>query len=195
MDTEYTSSDLSVVNISDIDPDSGWVEVQKKASFLTGWGIETLRDGLDGLVRTVLIKPHYICKDYRDLYSNFYSKKFLPRETHCNRLHFFKQADLTVGEILTDPEGCEPDYIGYSVIRPIAERCIGRTMIDPNMIDQPFQIYCLRTPTNVHINGIKLSTSAYPYSSQSREPTVCAHTVVDTCLKDIQRMERFIPTT
>ena len=134
------------------------------------------RKGLEGFVKTILIEPCYICKDYRNLYSNFYSKKFLERSAICNRLHFFSTDGLSVGDILDDPETYREAYLGYSVIQPVRDRCIGRTVIDPMKIGHDRNtFFCLRTKTSVRINGTKYEVEGYPYMSQSGEATVCAH--------------------
>ncbi len=176
MDDPYRPSDLSIVAIGDTDQAADWAKVQQTCPFLTDWGVNTLREGLDGYVKAVLIEPHYICRDYRNLYSHFYSKKFVPRESYCGRLHFFSKAEMGIDDIFVDTKGCKKEYIGYSIIQPIAERCIGRTMIDPSKVTKPDgAMYCLSTRSSVHIGGVSLSVRAYPYSSQTGEPTVCAH--------------------
>ena len=48
---------------------------------------EKLYDYLKDDVKAVLVEKSYIDKDYRDTYSNFYSKKFANRPSTAYRLH------------------------------------------------------------------------------------------------------------
>lgn len=86
--------------------------------------------GLMAHTGTILIEPNYVCKDHRNLFSNFYSKKFIVRSADCARLHFFSRGNLNVDDFQNEPEGFQNEYIGYSVLRPVAGRSLGRTVID-----------------------------------------------------------------
>ncbi|MGD0088939.1 MAG: hypothetical protein ABSE73_03395 [Planctomycetota bacterium] len=122
------------------------------------------------------MEPRYICKDYRNLFSHFYSKKFVERTPCCSRLHFFGASDLDLDHLLGNAKQHSADYLGYSVIQPVRERCIGRTVVDPLRIgNSQDSFFCLRTLTTVHLNGAKYEVSGYPFFSQSGEATVCAH--------------------
>lgn len=172
----YESSNLKTIQIPDSDITNGWMQVKAHCSFLTDWGVELLRSGLDGHVKTILIEPKYICKDYRNLFSQFYSKKFVERAAYCSRLHFFSKPGLSVDDIWSYPNDFKGSYLGYSVIQPVKDRCIGRTIIDPFKIGKSQNtFYCLRTDNKVHINGVEYHVCGYPYFSQSSEATVCAH--------------------
>ncbi len=158
-----------------------------------------MRQGIDGHVKAVLIEPHYTCKDFRNLFSQFYSKKFLDRPSHCSRLHFFS-ADVTVGEVLEATDACKGAYVGYTVVQPVRERCLGRTYIDPFRIGQSLgSFYCLRTPSEVHVNGVTYTVEGYPYSSQSKEATVCttppSGAFAGICPTATTRTRSFIPMT
>jgi hypothetical protein len=67
--------------------------------------------------------------------------------------------------------------MGYSVIRPVAERSLGRTVIDPYLIGRKYTdgFFSLRTPFRTHINGRVVAANGYPYLSQDTDATVCAH--------------------
>lgn len=177
MPNSYEPSNISAIDIRQGHEEEDWAKVAKACSdHLTDWGIKTLRQGLDNRVRTVLIEPRYICKDYRNLYSNFYSKKFVDRPSTCERLHFFSKAGLPLGDLLWEAENNQDIYIGYSVIQPVRERCLGRSFFDPLKLGHSHDsFFCLRTHSQVHINGCQFTAWGYPYSSQSREATVCAH--------------------
>jgi len=146
---------------------------------LTPWGYETLNSGLHGYVKAVLVEPLYICKDYRNLFANFYSKKFHERSSYCSRLHFFNDDSITAEEAIFHPEKYQQAYFGYSVIEPVNRRCIGRTIVDPYAIGYKQQThFCLRNQTKVRIHGADYNAHGFPYRSQSGEATVCAHTAL-----------------
>lgn len=154
-----------------------WAPIQKACSVLSDWGLENLTNGLGKYVGTVLLEPRYVCKDHRNLFSNFYSKKMECGSPECSRLHFFSKSGISVNDFMAEPTGYSQEYLGYSVVRPVAERSLGRTVIDPEKVGKRFQdgFYCLRTPFLVHLNGKNLNVSGYPYLSQDTDATVCAH--------------------
>ncbi len=176
----YAGASCQVVEIVAGDEKQSWTRVQTATNgALTDWGVRLLRSGLDKYVASVLIEPAYVCKDYRNLYSHFYSKKFLPWSPHCNRLHFFNKHDLSLEDIVFRSDEHQTGYIGYSVVEPVVERCIGRTVVDPVKLGKPLdRFFCLRTPTKVRIQGANYTVDGFPYRSQSGEATVCAHTAL-----------------
>jgi hypothetical protein len=81
------------VKVPDGGEQAAWEQVRGHSEGrLTDWGIKILGSGLKGYVKSILIEPRYVCRDYRDLFSSFYSRKFLPRSSFCSRLHFFCRA-------------------------------------------------------------------------------------------------------
>ena len=169
----------------DSDKDNRWKVISDLAPCLSSAWVRRLRfggnspdnkrTGLDAVVRGVLVEPGYVCRDYRNLYSNFYSKKFAESSPFCTRLHFFSEANLDVKDICYDPEKHQNSYIGYSVIQPIAHHCIGRTVIDPRKCCFSMPIFCLRTEEEVTIRGAKYTVCGFPFISQSDEVMVCSH--------------------
>ena len=154
-----------------------WPALRDNCPFLSDWGLRILTDGLAQYTGSVLIEPHYVCKDHRNLFSNFYSKKLNSGSADCHRLHFFASTGITSDSFLAEPDSHQDEYIGYSVIRPVAQRSLGRTIIDPCKIGRRPEdgFYCLRTPFPVHLNGKALTVNGYPYISQDSDATVCAH--------------------
>ncbi|MEM6779558.1 MAG: hypothetical protein AAF670_18025 [Planctomycetota bacterium] len=174
----YANISFRVAPINHADLDGSWDRIQQALSGrLTDWGKRLLRNGLSKHVGTVLIESEYLCRDFRSLHSNFYSRKFRPRTGRCDRLHFFSQQGLSADKILLGD--ADEGYIGASVIEPLATRCLGRTIIDPYKIgfdDQRF--YCLATDFSHRIGGAEYKVRGFPYRSQDSEATVCAHTVL-----------------
>jgi hypothetical protein len=164
------------------DDGAAWLQVQKATRevshvpILSDWGLDLLKQGVGHIAKTVLVEPSYVCKDHCDLVSHYYSRKFNPNSGICSRLHFFSRHFGGLTDIVcADPN--ELGYMGYSVVRPVPHRCIGRTMIDPSLLDIGYQqdLFCLSAETCVHLGGLPLRTRGYPYMSQDNEAMVCAH--------------------
>lgn len=157
--------------------DAIWAKIQEATGgALSAAGTRLLRSGLNGYAQTVVVETAYVCKDYRNLYSHFYSKKFLPQSSHCSRLHFFDGPLLTVDEVIFDGARCQPQYMGYSIVEPVAGLGLGRTMLDPFKIGHdPRSFFCLRTPSKIRIQGTEYMAHGFPYRSQTAEAMVCAH--------------------
>jgi hypothetical protein len=178
----YVGPPLNVIPIPAGGEDAAWDSVRAATEKrLTSWGIRLLRSGLDKHVKTVVVEPRYVCKDYRNLFSHFYSKKFVERSSLASRLHFFASDSLDEDKVIfgSDDPNLKKAYLGFSVIEPIKDRCIGRTVIDPTKIGHsPSEVYCLRTPFRVRLNGAQYVVDGFPYRSQSAEATVCAHSAL-----------------
>ncbi len=180
--TGYLPTRLAAIPIETGKEEEAWASVAVHCEGrLTASGIMTLRSGLDGKVKTILVEPHYICRDYRNLYSHFYSKKFIDRPSYCSRLHFFSCEGLTVNDVMENPKDHQQDYLGFSVIEPVGQ-CLGRTIIDPAKVGNK-DIFCLTTTFSVNINGAQYGVKGFPYRAQSGEATVCAQTALWGCCR------------
>ncbi|MGA3267414.1 MAG: hypothetical protein ABSE16_11390 [Verrucomicrobiota bacterium] len=161
-------------------PENAWASLQQRCSSLSEWGVKTLREGLDGFVQSIVLEPLYICKDHRNLHSNFYSKKFIEVTSMCSRLHFFSEPGIQPKDLLANEEQFRDDYLGYSVVRPVRGACLGRTVIDPYKIGKGIKdgYYLLRTPFTAQINGTVFDVHGYPWTSQDGDATLCAHSAL-----------------
>ena len=176
----YKSNDLESFSIDPAGPEVGWSALRQRCPILSGWGVKTLREGLDGFVQSVVFEPLYICKDHRNLHSNFYSKKFIETTSNCSRLHFFARPNVKPKELLADEDKFRADYLGFSVVRPVREACLGRTIIDPYKIGKGIsnQFYLLRTRYKARVNGTDFDVLGYPWTSQDGDATLCAHSAL-----------------
>ncbi len=154
--------------------------VQKECKNLSVWGYKLLYGNLKESVRTIVLEQNYICKDHKNLFSQFYSKKFsMPSPRTC-RMHFFSDQIKNIHELLYYSEQYSEKYIGYSIIRQVSERCIGRTVINPYAITggASRNSYYLLTEFAVHLHGAKFKVQGFPYTSQDVDVTVCAHSAL-----------------
>lgn len=173
-----------LIILEDKQGQSCWDLFKLKCPTLSDWGLMTLKSGLDAYVNSIVIEPNYVCKDHRNLHSYFYSKKFKERTSVCKRAHFFACTGIKKSDLMDNLAGLKEDYIGYSVIRPVSVRCLGRTVIDPYKVGRKITdgFFVLRTKFKSNLNGPALEVCGYPYMSQDTEATVCAHTALwSTC--------------
>ncbi len=140
--------------------------------FLSGRDFEKLHSYLQDDAKSAIIEKSYIDKDYRDTFSNFYSKKFVKYPSTTFRLHFFRS--VVKASDLFALEAHSEDYIGYTVIRPTQVSSIGRTIFDPSKLTRLFGYIC-RTEYKVHLFGAELIIKGFPYISQDTDVTICAH--------------------
>jgi len=94
----------------------------------------------------VLIEPHYVCKDFRNLYTQFYSKNFLARSSHCARLHLFARAGLSatagfvVAEVVLDATA-SLDECRYVYLRAGRASCQGDQWREAPNAPEEFRLY------------------------------------------------------
>jgi len=152
---------------------AGWVKLSEICkAYLTGKDYQSVYEYMKDDAKTVLVEKSYIDKDYRDTYSNFYSKKFISLPSTAYRLHFFNC--LIPEEHLFSLEQYSGNYIGYSVIRPTQINSIGRTILNPRKLSRISGTICT-TEYKVHLFGVKFTVDGFPYISQDTDVTVCAH--------------------
>ena len=158
------------------DGTDSWDTLQRLAApDLDRNGIARLRKALSGAVKTVAVERHYIDKDYRDTFSNFYAKRFNTPDSRCVRLHFFRHDGRR--EDLKRAEKIQADYLGYAVIRPTRPNCLGRTMLAPEGRKSFSGSLCLCEET-VTLQGTELMVRGFPFISQDADVTVCAHSAL-----------------
>lgn len=176
---------------------SRWDLFKQHCPHLSQWGLNTLKAGLDAFAPTIVIEPRYVCKDHRNLHSHFYSKKFSERPSLCARVHFFGCTGIKRADLMQELGKLNEHYIGYSVIRPVSQRCLGRTVIDPYKVGRKITdgFYMLRTRFKGHLNGPALSVCGYPYMSQDTEATVCAHTALWSMCRYLSERYPMYPET
>lgn len=171
-----------------------------------------LQETLQQSAKTIVVEHEYIDKDYRNVYSGFYSKKFSRQSSRAVRLHFFdvnigtrdleSQATLEVTlrkkvekAGLAAPEGTTPGYLGAVVLRPTEYSRIGRTLLDPRKLRLPFSSFaqaCLaRYPS--YVMGNRLEVMAFPHQSQDAQVHTCAETALWSQLRYLSQRYKTYP--
>ena len=134
--------------------------------------LNQLRHALQGRCRTIVVEHRYVCKDYRDTYTNWYAKKFATYPDKCSRLLFFR--DSISGEHWWNVPSYAESFIGYSVIRPTRITCIGRTILDPEHCSGVQGYMCVQE-YRANLLGERLTVKGLPHITQDTDVTVCAH--------------------
>ncbi len=135
----------------------------------------TLRDDL-----TLLVETEYVDKTYRDNYYTLYSTKLRPYYRNCVRISFFspefnEDTEFTVDNI----DEIKKAYLGFLVIRPLVECCIGRNVVSPLAKGAAYNNMAIcKTTIPSTCMGIKMQAEGFPHSSQDGEMMSCAETTV-----------------
>lgn len=157
----------------DLTAKSGWMQLTVVCGeYLLGKDHQALCSYLKDDAKTVIVEKKYVDKDYRDTFSQFYSKKFAQYPSTTYRLHFFRS--IINKDDLFDLERHKDEYIGYAVIRPTQINSIGRTIFAPSKITKLRGLIC-RTTYKAHLFGVELEVKGFPYISQDTDVTICAH--------------------
>lgn len=177
-DDERDASDLlQVYHLVPIKNEGDWI---KLAEVLRDFSeVEEIQRRLAHLVKdvslTVLIERQYIDKDYADTFSAYFSKRFHTPPSRCARVHLFR-GQISQSQIRTLPKE-ELDYLGYSVLRPLATGGLGRTLISSKLAKAPDgkdRLHARSCEERVHILGRDFKVRGFPYLAQDTEVTVCA---------------------
>ncbi|MCM1136414.1 MAG: hypothetical protein NC400_12670 [Clostridium sp.] len=127
---------------------------------------------------TVVIEDHYVDRVYRDSYYFYYSGKHFSYSRFCKRLCLFHGIlehdfyDFSCDEL-------EKYFMGTIVIRPIPDRSIGRTLLNPRYFLPAGSSCQIRLADyNVTVYGKRLHVHAFPYGMQDGETTSCAEITI-----------------
>jgi hypothetical protein len=140
-----------------------WPTLKKRYATLAGESdvlpaVYGLANGLGATQAS--IEFDYIDADYRDEFSHFYATTFRALPDRCERIHFLKGHE----------------YLGFSVIRPIIERPVSRTLMPPpGKLADSIGPLC---ESKVHPYGFPYDVSGFPFLSQDFQYGVCAHAAI-----------------
>lgn len=165
---------------------------------------------------SILLEREYIDKDYRNVYSGYYSKKFSRAPSRAIRLHLFDvklelddlrhninngSFDSRLTELAKQQnkrhglKGTTDGYIGYIVLRPTEYSRIGRCLLDPRKLfsfNSNQVVGCL-AHYSAEIMGHKLKVCAFPHQSQDAEVHICAHTAVWSLFRYLSQRYPYYP--
>lgn len=144
--------------------------------------LETLYEHLDKLrpELIVIIETEYVDRGYRDCYYTYYSTKLEQYERNCIRLSLFEDSIKSIEMNLDEDYGkkLQEAYLGFIIIRPLVNACIGRNVISPKAKMNSSDLAICEALVKASCMGYKLNVYGFPHSSQDGEMMTCAETTV-----------------
>lgn len=143
-------------------------------------------------LNTIVVETGYIDHDFSEDYASYYSRCFRPYISRCVRLHCFdKKYDKRFIESIILGRDCRSDnrlnesYLGFVVIRPLADTIIGRTCLKDDLRSHHCHAKC---EIKVSFFGIPLSVSCMPFQEQDSTVAACATTALWSALNVTARL-------
>jgi hypothetical protein len=148
--------------------------------------------------RTIVIEHPYVDRHFLEEYANYYATTLCPPPTKATRLHFFKSSissrkfsallkKAANGKFALVCGDLSEHYLGFSVIRPLPDAPIGRTVLS-TFNTAASRCYTLPPhPYRVHLCGLKLSVCGVPFQQQEQAVGACATTAVWSALAQVMR--------
>ena len=165
------------------DTDADWDGIGNILSpCISDFDLKKVKEDLKPVAKSAIIEYDYVCKDYRDSYYNFYSKKFTEYKSKCIRLHFFNRIIANKEDVWKIGDLYNANYIGYIVLRPVYPFSIGRTMLDPSLMNIK-DATVFTCDNEVNLLGSRFTVKAFPFMGQDTDVTVCAHAAIWTILR------------
>ena len=131
----------------------------------------------------VIVEYDYIDRTFRDSYYEYYAFKYHEYERNCKRLCIFdyELENELDGKYFIDVDTSilQNHFIGSMVIRPIPERSIGHTLINPKYVllddkervNKEKSIFLRTSMFRINLCGHKLYIRAFPFSMQDLATT------------------------
>ena len=127
----------------------------------------------------VIIETDYVDRGFRDSYYSYYSTKLENYDRNCIRLSLFENTLTPEDEIDEDfARKLQDSYLGFMIIRPLVNACIGRNVISPRAKRNCANLAICETKVRSSCMGYKLCVYGFPHSSQDGEMMTCAETTV-----------------
>jgi len=183
------NENFSIINLSS---EADWINCKKTLSYdISEADFKLIKEYIEPYAKSAILEFNYECKDYKNSFHNFYSKKFTEYRRKCSRLHFFN-TEIDLDQIWSLEENNATNYIGYIVIRPLDRFSVGRTMLDPSLVG--LQDATLFTCDNeVNILGSRFNVKAFPFMGQDTDVTVCAHASIWMILRFFSQRYSYYP--
>ena len=153
--------------------------------------------------QTVIVENHYIDRVFMHDDAIYYVRSLRSYPNFTKRLHFFKQAfDCTRwsemiglagrGEHSAIQAHLQTCYLGFSVIRPLPDSPVGRTVLPAISPRAPIETASSFETTrrhNVHLAGFSLHVDGVPFQSQDQGVSACATTALWSALDCVAATE------
>lgn len=157
-----------------------------------------VQHALDLKATYAVVEEPYIDKDYSSDYLNFYAGAFRAYPRHTKRIHLFERE---VASALDKPlheqeaELAQAGYIGFVVLRPIAQGPIGKTVLPfPALGDGLIVRRAARANFKAHLLGAGLELKgAAPFIQQDERLGACAQASIWMADRPVHERHRRTP--
>lgn len=140
----------------------------------------------DKYLSAAIIEREYYSEDFISDYSNWHSKSFSSQGARCVRIHFFcgsceNFSIANLSESLkssTNSAFLQNDYLGYTIIKPIKKRFIGKTVLLPypklteNSTDK--RIFWAMRLYQINLFGKLLQIDSIAFQEQDKSVAACS---------------------
>jgi hypothetical protein len=124
--------------------------------------------------RAVVVERDYVDRDYARSYRHFYARSFRDLEKRTTRLHFFARPIRRASVSYLGRPRTAASYMGFCVLRPLAVRRIGRTVLKPQPIDPESEFPITAGRFHVNIGGSHLEVQGAAFMEQDARVASCA---------------------
>lgn len=140
-------------------------------------------------VKSYVIEPKYIDRDYIEDYTRYYAKCFKNYYKSCSRILFFKKQfsrETIENEIVRCKKNIikslQNNFVGFIVVRPLPKTFLGKVClktIDHNKFNC---IYPVLREYKIHFLGIELTVNSLAFQEQDNAIAACATSALWTAL-------------
>lgn len=145
--------------------------------------------------KSMVVEPSYVDRDFLGDYAGYYARCFYAYDKTCARLHFFDET-LNKDQVLSliregknddQMESLQDSYIGFTVIKPLPERFIGRTCFRLDA-DKGHSCYPTTRDYSISLYGIDLTIETLAYQEQDQAAAACASVALWTTFQKTSRL-------
>ena len=154
--------------------------------------------------QTVIVENHYIDRVFMHDDAVYYVRSLRSYPNFTKRCHFFKQQfdhahwhemidQAGRGELSAIQQKLQAGYLGFSVIRPLPDSPIGRTVLPATSPCAPSETslsFATIRCHNVHLAGFSLHVDGVPFQSQDQGVSACATTALWSALDCVAATEK-----
>jgi hypothetical protein len=153
--------------------------------------------------QTVIVEQHYIDRVFMHDNAIFYARNLRSYPNFTKRVHFFKEVlDQGQWKDLINKAGTgahadvqamlQRQYLGFSVVRPLPDSPVGRTLLPPHASSAPAKTTS-KFPAvrrhHAHLAGFDLWVEGVPFQQQDQGVSACATTALWSSLDSVSAME------
>ena len=153
--------------------------------------------------KTVVIEEHYIDRVFMHDHAVFYGRNLRSYPNFTKRLHFFTQlfdqsewkamiARAANGEQAAVQDRLQTHYHGFSVVRPLPDSPVGRTVLPAHATRAPedsSSVFRSVRRHATHLAGFTLDIEGVPFQQQDQGVSACATTALWSAIDSVAAVE------